>query len=256
MSLRYDNDHPLPYRTRTIGQTVCFSIMDALREETPMLLRISFAFFALFVAPFASAQDRYYGVFFAANSSRPAAAHTWATFIRLKGEVIAAAAETRAPSVETVTISWLPATGVVAPHLLGSGEPGRNFGLKETLEWAKKTGAPVTAWGPVEIKKDLYDLALRKKKTLESGSISYRVLDRRGRGGDWTNCIHAISDIVPGPMLATGTAFGENATLLVANHLRPFFVGRDVNHDSVRRYLGIDGFDIRYESLDRMGRKE
>ncbi|MFO0966013.1 MAG: hypothetical protein U0793_10575 [Gemmataceae bacterium] len=205
--------------------------------------------------PIAFAQDRYYAVFFAANNGRPSGAHTFATFVRLKADVVAAAADgaggAASGPAESLTISWLPASGVVVPRLLGGGEPGRNFGLKETLDWCKRLGAPVTAWGPVEIKKELFDLAAKKKRILDSGAVSYRMLDRRGRGGDWTNCIHAVSDIVPGPLLATGTAYGEAATQMVANHLRPYLIDPDVNHESVLRYLGIDGFEMRHQALTR-----
>src|SRR5262249_52091114 len=78
----------------------------------------------------------------------------------------------------------------------------------------------VTAFGPYQIKKDLYDGALAQIDRLNSGKVAYKALDKKFRPGEAAvNCFHAISDIVGGPLLDTGTAFGQKATVMVRNHL-------------------------------------
>jgi hypothetical protein len=123
--------------------------------------------------------------------------------------------------VEEITISWLPAQVAIPP--LASVE-GRNFTLKETLSLARQQGLAILAWEPVEIRRELFALAKARKRQLESGSLAYKMIDWSVRPNGGVNCIHAITDMIPGAQLDTGSARGEQATDMVARFLRPYMV--------------------------------
>jgi hypothetical protein len=182
------------------------------------------------------AQEHYYMMICAAEGpSQPArSAHTFATFIRAKERA----------NVEAHTISWLPANLNV--RLLAAPEQGRNLGLKDALELEKARGNTVFAWGPFEIRKDLYERALSQIRRLESGQVAYRALDGRFRPGTATNCFHAVSDIVDTPLLDTGTAFGVPASAMVLQHLAPWVIDPTKAHRELDSYLGLDDYAISF----------
>jgi hypothetical protein len=153
-------------------------------------------------------------------SNRPRHSHTFATFVRSEEDDSA-----KGYALETHTISWMPASLNVRPLALFP-ERGRNLTLDETMKLARSMNARVTAWGPYPIAPELFDKALKRKARLESGAMSYKALDGRFRGGNVTNCVHAVSDIDPSmPLLGSGTIYGEPASAAVVRYfdkwLRP-----------------------------------
>ena len=86
-------------------------------------------------------------ILYGAQGNVPRRSHTFATFIKV-GE---AGGDSTEDSFESHTISWLPANGSVGMLRL-SPQPGKNFSLTETLSWARAQGAPVSAWGPFEVR--------------------------------------------------------------------------------------------------------
>lgn len=137
-------------------------------------------------------------------------AHTFTSFYR--GDDLAAGA------IRPTTISWLPASGIV--HLLGT-ERGHNFSLDQTLKMACVAGRKVKAWGPYEIKPELYRSAMRRVETLASGRIRYSMISSPPTS---MNCITAAGDLTPAP-LHTGILWGVAAGAEVVRHLSPYFVG-------------------------------
>lgn len=117
-----------------------------------------------------------------------------------------------------VTISWLPATGVVQPFV---SEKGRNFSLRQTLAMACRSGRIVKSWGPYEIRPALYRMALRRIQLLKSERIQYSMIDIVP---GTLNCIDAAGDITPTP-IDTGISWGFVASGEVVRHLSPYFVG-------------------------------
>ncbi|MCI0684619.1 MAG: hypothetical protein L0Y71_21120 [Gemmataceae bacterium] len=193
--------------------------------------------------PAARSEERFYVVFFASQNSNNQApqSHTFATFLRInaaEGSPNGGPDETS----ETATISWLPANGSI--RILQGPVAGRNFTLSESLAWAQARGLRTTARGPFEINKQVYDRALQQKERLESGAIAYKMLDRRFRPNVATNCIHAVSDILPGPLVITGDARGDAATRTVAAHYRPYLVDSDRTHAWVMRRLNLEPRDV------------
>jgi hypothetical protein len=98
---------------------------------------------------------------------------------------------------------------------------GRNFRLDETLKLAVNVKNAVCMWGPYEIKKEAFDLAVKRKQLLDGGTIGYRAddrLDRKDRVA--INCFHAIAgleELYPnGGFLGTGfRMWGINGTARV-----------------------------------------
>jgi hypothetical protein len=137
------------------------------------------------------------------------------------------------PDFEAFTISWLPHDFDTNPHLCvfdGFGslvDPkmnkcpvsvGRDFRLDETLKLAVNDKNVVGMWGPYEIKKEAFDLAVKRKQLLEGGTIGYRADDRLYRKDRVAiNCFHAMAgleELYPnGGFLGTGfKMWGINGT--------------------------------------------
>jgi hypothetical protein len=175
--------------------------------------------------------NRYYMVVLASQraDARPRASHTFAVFVRTRGERV----------VETHSVSWMPATLVIMP-LRRTPEPGRNLTLRETLQWARSVNAGISVWGPYEVRKELYDRALKLVERLNSGKVSYIALDGRFRGNGATNCIHAIGDLdTEKGMLETGFQHGVPATALVVRHLQRWMVRSAEKRSDILAHLGL-----------------
>ena len=194
------------------------------------------------------AEDRYYMIMFAsqAEPNLPKHAHTFALFVK-------ASQEGKDPSkhkIDSHCISWLPKSLMIEPLRL-QPEPGENLSLPASLKFAKANNAQVTMWGPFFIQKKCYDMALKRLEFLNSGKIAYVVLDRRFRGGQATNCIHAVSDLdADDGLLDVGTASGDEASRAVAGHLRRWMIKPEKTHDWVGKRIGLDDHSITRRSWD------
>ncbi len=205
---------------------------------------------ALFVwvlfAPAAPAGEIYYMSVFAYQTepNAPRTAHTFATFVKVSYQH---GMDPRTGRLETHTISWLPASLDVA--LLRGPEPGKNLDLATTLQLGKKEGATIYAWGPYRIRKELYDDALTQIQRLNRGEVEYKALDHVFGEQVSSNCIHAVSDIVGGPSLDTGTAHGAEASAMVVEHLSPWvIIDRNENKDWLVGRLGLGKEPIVFDS--------
>src|SRR6266404_5791373 len=137
---------------------------------------------------------------------------------------------------EAFTISWLPRDFLSNPHLCvfdGPGSrllpknnkcpisPGRNFTLAETIKLAVDEKNAVAIWGPYEIKKAGFDLAVKRKRLLDGGTIKYRADDRLYRKDKVAiSCFHAMAgldELYPnGGIFGTGfKMWGFNGTARV-----------------------------------------
>ncbi len=137
---------------------------------------------------------------------------------------------------EAFTVSWLPRDFDTNPHLcvfdgLGSRvfprlnkcpiSNGRSFRLDQTLKLAVNVKNAVGMWGPYEIKKEAFDLGVKRKRLLDRGTICYRADDRLYRKDRVAiNCFHAMAgleELYPnGGFLGTGfKMWGINGTARV-----------------------------------------
>ena len=125
--------------------------------------------------------------------------------------------------LEAHTISWI--TDPENFGLLKRPAVGKNLSLEESLQWAVSKNCAVFAFGPYPIKQELYDRAMAQLARLNRGDLAYKATDRRFRAsGTAVNCFHAISDMVDGPLLETGAAYGEPASAMVRDHLAPWII--------------------------------
>ena len=137
---------------------------------------------------------------------------------------------------EAFTISWLPRDFLSNPHLCvfdGPGSrvfpknnkcpisPGRNFSLAETIKLAVDAKNAVVMWGPYEIRKEGFDLGVKRKRLLDGGTIKYRADDRLYRKDKVAiSCFHAMAgldELYPnGGLFGTGfKMWGFNGTARV-----------------------------------------
>ena len=183
----------------------------------------------------ASAAERHYVVLFGVqpDSAEARLCHSFGVFMQVpdNGE-----------EARQVTISWMPAGKVI--RLLAPPEVGRNFSLKESLAWAAADNLTITVWGPFEIRKELYDQAVEQADRLRNGAVAYKAWNPRARNGA-LNCIQALSDIVPGDVLNTGTARGNAATAIIVRHYRPFLIEPEQTHPEVLDRLGLSAAERR-----------
>jgi hypothetical protein len=190
-------------------------------------------------------QDRYFIVPFAFQDRwiKPQLSHSFISVIRVL-------ADGKQPSLtpgfrrgryknrdfEAFTISWVPHDFDTNMHLCvfdGFGSRvvpkwnkcpisvGRDFRLDETLKLAVNVKNAVGMWGPYEIKKEAFDLAVKRKQLLDGGTIRYRADDRLTRKDRVAiNCFHAMAgleELYPnGGFLGTGfRMWGINGTARV-----------------------------------------
>ena len=149
--------------------------------------------------------DRYFIVPFAYQheSNKPARAHSFIAVIRVfadnKQPHFAPGfrrGEYRNRNFEAFTISWMPADFEKNQDLCvfgGFGSridpnlntcpivPGKCFKLPETLKLAVLFKNAVGMWGPYEIKKEAFELGVKRKELLDGGTIRYKADDRLTR---------------------------------------------------------------------------
>jgi len=134
---------------------------------------------------------------------------------------------------EAFNISWVPHDFDTNTHLCvfdGFGSRlfatwnkcpisvGRDFGLAETLKLAVNAKNAVGMWGPYEVRKEAFDLGVKRKRLLDGGTIGYRADDRLYRKERVAiNCIHAMAgleELYPnGGLFGTGfKMWGINGT--------------------------------------------
>ncbi len=190
-------------------------------------------------------RDRYFIIPFAYEdeSNNPRYSHSFMTVIRVF-------AHGQPPSVtkglkerrfknwnfEAFTISWLPHDFDKNPDLCvfeGFGarlipswnqcpiSVGRDFKLQETIQLGVNVKNAVCMWGPYEISKVGFELAVKRLQLLDSGKIKYRADDRICRKDRVAiNCFHAMAgleELYPnGGIFGTGfKMWGLNGTARV-----------------------------------------
>ena len=135
---------------------------------------------------------------------------------------------------EAFTISWLPADfdknpnlcvfdGIGARLIAGSNKcpvsPGRSFTLAETLKLAANAKVAIGIWGPYEIKKEGFDLAVKRMRLLNGGTIKYRADDRLYRKNRVAiNCFHAMAGL--DKLFPNGGLFGTGFKMWGLNGTR------------------------------------
>jgi hypothetical protein len=152
--------------------------------------------------------DRYFIVPFAYQDrgNRPARAHSFISVIRVFADnkqphysPWMREGQFRNRDFEAFTISWMPADFAKNQDLCvfdGFGSrivPGKCFKLPETLKLGVGFKNAVGMWGPYEIKKEAFELAVKRKKLLDGGTIRYKADDRLTRKDLIAiNCFHAM----------------------------------------------------------------
>jgi hypothetical protein len=167
----------------------------------------------------------------------PKKTHTWATVIK--------ATDASCPAdfriLEHHTISWLPVSGVIRVWHLHV-EPGRNYGLRETILFGLQLDERISQWGPYEIHPRGFRRFLVQKAFLDSGAIGYQAIDTIGeaaRKGNGCDCIHAITDM--DPIFNRGSyplaRIGDSASRWVVKE----FFEREVVINQTKTYPGLNG---------------
>jgi hypothetical protein len=158
---------------------------------------------------------------------------------------------------EAFTISWVPHDFDTNPHLCvfdGFGSRlfascnkcpisvGRNFTLAETLKLAVNEKNAVGMWGPYEIKKEGFDLGVRRMKLLDGGTIRYRADDRLYRKDRIAiNCFHAMAGLEE--LFPNGGLFGTGFKMWGINGTRRVLI--EYTQAARNKGLLLDPVDIK-----------
>ena len=117
----------------------------------------------------------------------------------------------------------------------------------QTLKLALDVKNAVGMWGPYEIKKEAFDLAVNRKRLLDGGTIGYRADDRLYRKDRVAiNCFHAMAgleELYPnGGFLGTGfRMWGINGTARVLiEYTRRFVTKACSSSRSISRKISTD----------------
>ena len=164
--------------------------------------------------------DRYFIVPFAYQhrSNKPARAHSFIAVIRVFADNKQPhftpgfrRGEYRNRNFEAFTISWMPADFAQNQDLCVFGAfgsridpnlnkcpivPGRCFKLPETLKLGVLFKNAIGIWGPYEVKKEAFELGVKRKELLDGGTIRYKADDRLTRKDQIAiNCFHAMAGL-------------------------------------------------------------
>lgn len=212
--------------------------------------------------------DRYFIVPFAYQNpgNNPESSHSFMAAIRVfpEGAALTKGTEFKRGvhggwNYEACNISWLPADFLENPdlcvfHGLGARlfpsrnecpvSPGKDFNLEQTLGLAEKDGLAVGMWGPYEIKKEGFELVVKRKQLLASGQIKYRADDRLTRPNHSAiNCFHALASIdEPFP---NGGAFGTGFKMWGLNGTRRVLI--EYTTRAKRKGLLLDPVDPKHD---------
>ena len=187
-------------------------------------------------------QDRYFIIPFAFENkgNDPAFSHSFLSVIRVLADGSQPTPDAglkknshKGREFEAFTVSWLPHDFPENPNLCvfkGFGamlvpslnkcplSEGKSFDLPTTLNLAVYEKGALGMWGPYEISKPGFDLAVERLLLLDKGTIKYVADDRRYRKDLVAiNCFHAIAglhDLFPnGGIFGTGlNMWGLNGT--------------------------------------------
>ena len=172
----------------------------------------------------ARADERFFMLVFGSQSQPKLLrhTHTWATFVRATSD----GPDPAGAALQTVTISWLPRTLEV--HVWDPRpEPGVNLGMDDTLRYVMAHGETVNAWGPFEVKPEVWNRAVQVAGILESGQAQYRAISG-SRDLLVSDCIHAVA--------AVDAQFGRNHYPLVR-------VGKPASRHMARQIMMRSVFD-------------
>ena len=190
------------------------------------------------------AEERYYLLIFTAQAepNLPRTSHTFAAFVH-------ASADQR--QVEGYCISWMPKSLEIESTHLHPVE-GVNLNLSQTFKWVRSVGGHVTLLGPYVIRKELYDLAAKQVERLDRGELRDILFDRRNRGKDASNCIHAVADLdTTQSPLHTGAKFGNDTGEPLYEYFRRYILPNTESTRWLTDRLNITSKDVRFATQEK-----
>ena len=131
-------------------------------------------------------------------------------------------------------------------------EPGINLDLPTSFDVVLSQCEEVSAWGPLQIQKELYCLARRHAQRLASGDVRYKTIDFAHNPLRVSNCIHALTVFNYErlrPRIGR-TNFGEVASYYVADNYRDWLICPRQTHCWIADLLGLGQYPIKWRRLE------
>jgi hypothetical protein len=232
-----------------VGRSLCLRAW-AKKGTAPFFAQALSVAAILLALGTAGASEFHYVMVFGSERSgfQPAHTHSFATFIRVTGN----GPYPNPATLQAWTISWLPRSLDIEFYRL-LPEPGTNLDLCTTLRWALGDGQRVSVWGPYQIRKELFDEALRQVDHLRFGAVRYKAVDTGYPTDRVSNCIHAVSDVaLNAPRLRIGTpGWGESASYFIVRNFQPWLLDPVHTHDWILTRLGLTNYPLFRRGLDQ-----
>lgn len=210
-----------------------------------------FACLSLLCLPAVSQAETYYfmTVFGSeCHPPKPQCAHSFATIVKATGH----GSDYSQYELEVHSISWLPETMDIKVWRM-TPEPGDNFGLFETLDWAIEVGADIRQYGPFQITCDTYRRALHRISIMDQDLLQYQAVDPVLRT-EISNCIHAISGIDPYdprtryPLIRIGHSASEHIAEVF--HQNGLIISPEANHHWLDHRMGLQCYPIEHGEIE------
>jgi hypothetical protein len=196
--------------------------------------------------------DEYFVTVFTAEAVpyRPTKTHAFASLVR-----VPCGPDDKPGAPEVHAICWGPASMKVRGITLRA-EEGVNLTVPEALEWCRAECLRVSAWGPYQVKCELYEKLKAQSELLASGKIKYKSTDTLTPRCVAMNCYHAMTHpVAPLRRISGGFNAGDAAGTLALQVYNPWLIDPRTTHDHILSVIGADGSDIVRRSFDyRPGR--
>lgn len=207
----------------------------------------------LLAAPLpASAADSYYVTIFSAETVPFQSTHTH-TFVVVTR--IPAPINGVPQAVEQHQISWAPAN--LNPRgLTLRPERGVNLSVPDTFQYCRSSCMRVSAWGPYQIKPELFEMMKCQAAKLDSGRVKYKPTDNLYHTDVAANCYHAIwQPVAPCRKYSGAFNCGDASGAMTVRLFQPWLIDPCTTNDSILELVVPRGETVMRRSFDdRPGR--
>ena len=150
--------------------------------------------------------------------------------------------------VNDFSISWMPRSSPDDVKVFGPEVEGKNYTLRETLDYASRNNKRVSARGPYRISRDLYDMAKAQSLQLGNREAGYKVTSvNRQAGRKYYHCVYAISDLlITAPLMKNYISHSGKSLIRLARHFGAHILGSTKLTASQKAFLQLDHRQIKW----------
>ncbi|OUR93692.1 hypothetical protein A9Q84_19710 [Halobacteriovorax marinus] len=170
--------------------------------------------------------------------------HTFALFVELD--------DLTKKVIQSTHLSWLPATSPNDVEVFAKSVKGKNYSLKETLEFALKNEKKLYYKGSYIIMKELFTKAQNQERKLQSGEVEYKVLWTNREGKERTyHCVYAISDLLTGRgLMSNGMSHTLDSMENIQRHFKEYVISREEVSEEIKAHFNLGTYLKKMEMVN------